>query len=34
VAMAILLDKLLSRGLFPQGYVEQPQGRLYRYSAE
>ena len=33
-AMALLLDRLLGRGLFPQGYVQQARGRLYQYSAE
>jgi len=34
VAMAVLLDKALERGLFPQGFVSHPTGAVYRYAAE
>jgi hypothetical protein len=34
VAMAVLLDKALERGLFPQGAVAHPTGTVYRYAVE
>jgi hypothetical protein len=34
LAMAIVLDALLARGLFPDGFVEGEGGRLYRYRVE
>ena len=33
LAMALLLDRLLERGLFPQGFRPHEGGRLYRYQA-
>jgi hypothetical protein len=32
--MAVVLNRLLARGLFPDGYIVRPQGRLYRYQRE
>jgi hypothetical protein len=31
VGMAIILDKLLSKGFSPAGFIQQSDGRLYRY---
>jgi hypothetical protein len=33
VAMAVLLDKVLEHGLFPQGFASHPTGAVYRYAA-
>ena len=34
IAMAIIVDRLLSHDLLPDGYVARPGGRLYRYRRE
>lgn len=34
IAMAVLLDKVLEHGLFPQGVASHPTGAVYRYAAE
>lgn len=34
VAMAVLLDKVLEHGLFPQGFTPHPAGAVYRYAVE
>ena len=34
IAMAILLDALLAKGLFPAGFGSEPGGRTYRYQFE
>jgi hypothetical protein len=34
IAMAMVLDKALERGLFPQGFAVHPMGAVYRYAAE
>ena len=34
VAMAIVTDKLLARGLYPSGAVSAPGGKQYQYSKE
>ena len=34
IAMAILLDALLAKGLFPAGFGSEPGGRIYRYQFE
>ena len=31
VAMAALLDALLAKGFFPDGYVQEDRARRYRY---
>ena len=33
LAMAVVLDRLLGRGLFPDGFEQWPSGRLYRYAS-
>jgi hypothetical protein len=34
IAMAVLIDKVLQQGLFPQGFTPHPAGAVYRYAAE
>jgi hypothetical protein len=34
IAMAVLLDKVLEHGLFPQGFSSHPTGAVYHYAAE
>ena len=34
VAMALILDKALGHGLFPDGFVTAPGGRLYNYRSD
>jgi hypothetical protein len=34
IAMAVLLDKLLERNLFPQGFRPEAGGRVYQYRSE
>jgi hypothetical protein len=34
IAMAVLLDKVLEHGLYPQGFTPHPAGAVYRYAAE
>jgi hypothetical protein len=34
IAMAVLLDKVLEHGLFPQGFTPHPAGAVYRYAVE
>lgn len=34
LAMAMVLDKLLGKGLFPDGFDQQPTGRRYKYKAD
>jgi hypothetical protein len=34
IAMAIVLDALLAKGLFPAGFVSERGGRTYRYRFE
>ena len=34
MAMAILLDKLLSKQLFPEGFDQRPTGRRYKYKSD
>jgi hypothetical protein len=34
VALAIVLDRILSRGLFPNGFTSGAGGRLYHYKRE
>jgi hypothetical protein len=31
MAMALVLDRLLGRGLFPDGFEQRPTGRRYKY---
>jgi len=31
LAMAVVLDRLLGKGLCPDGFVQRPTGRLYKY---
>lgn len=33
-AMAVVLDKLLDKGLFPDGFEQRPTGRRYKYKAD
>ena len=33
-AMAVVLDKLLGKGLFPDGFEQRPTGRQYKYKAD
>lgn len=33
-AMAVVLDKLLGKGLFPDGFEQRPNGRRYKYKAD
>lgn len=33
VAMAIVVDRLLGKGLFPNGYDQRSTGRRYRYGS-
>jgi hypothetical protein len=34
VAMAIVLDKLLGRQLYPDGFDQRPTGRRYKYNSD
>ena len=34
IAMAMVLDEALARGLLPQGVVSHPTGAVHRYAAE
>jgi hypothetical protein len=34
MAMAVVVDKLLAKGLFPDGFDQRDTGRHYRYKAE
>ena len=34
LAMAVVLDRLLGKNLFPDGFEQKGNGRLYRYKAE
>ena len=34
LAMAIVVDRLLGRGLYPNGFVQGDGGRTYRYSPQ
>lgn len=33
-AMAVVLDKLLGKDLFPDGFEQRPTGRWYKYKAD
>ena len=32
LAMALVVDQLLARGLFPRGFDQRPTGRRYKYA--
>ncbi len=34
VAMALLVDRLLGKGLFPDGFDQRATGRRYKYSSD
>lgn len=34
LAMAVVLDKLLGKGLFPDGFDQRPNGRRYKYKSD
>ena len=34
IAMAIVVDRILGKQLYPNGFVQKPNGRLYRYTSD